>query len=38
MRKGNDQMNLLIAEFEKNPNWSYKEKVSIAEKIGMTFH
>lgn len=38
MRKDRDQMDILVAEFEKNSKWSYKDKISIAAKIGMTFH
>jgi hypothetical protein len=38
MRKDRDQMDILVAEFDKNSKWSYKDKISIAAKIGMTFH
>ena len=38
MRKDKDQMEILVAEFEKSSKWSYKDKIRIAEQIGMTFH
>ena len=31
-------METLVAEFEKSNKWSYKDKIRIAELIGMTFH
>ena len=38
MRKDRDQMEILVSEFERSNKWSYKDKIRIAEQIGMTFH
>lgn len=38
MRKDKEQMEILVAEFERSNKWSYKDKIRIAEQIGMTFH
>lgn len=38
MRKNGEQMQVLLAEFEKSPKWSYEHAVQIGQRIGMTFH
>ena len=38
MRKKPDQMNILVAEFERNPKWTYKDKIRIASMVGLTHH
>jgi hypothetical protein len=38
MRKSKDQIEVLMAEFDKNFKWSYSQSVKIGEMIGMTFH
>ena len=29
-------MQVLVAEFEKNPKWTYEDKIRIGDMIGMT--
>lgn len=36
MTKKKDQKEFLVEEFNKNHNWTFKDKIMIAEKIGMT--
>lgn len=38
MRKDREQMEILVSEFQRSNKWSYKDKIRIAEQIGMTFH
>ena len=38
MRKDPNQMKVLVEEFNKNPKWTYSDKIRIGQRIGMTHH
>ena len=38
MRKTKDQSRILMEEWNKNPKWSYKQKIEIGARVGLTFH
>lgn len=38
IRKDPKQMEVLVAEFNKNPKWTYADKILIGQRIGMTHY
>lgn len=38
MRKNDDQMDILVAEWARSSKWTYKDKIRIAAQVGLTYH